>query len=224
MTLQNNKHLRTVRSFVRRQGRLTVAQKEALNTLWSRYGLDSGETVFDWSQIFARVAPVILDIGFGQGGSLVKLAQHYPDHNVVGIEVHRPGIGHCLLEAEQQQLEHMRVVCNDVVEVLQQSISDDSLQRIYILFPDPWHKKRHHKRRLIQPDFVMKLVSKLQKGGVLHIATDWKDYAQHIVAVLEGIADLQAQPMSESWRPQTKYEQRGLRLGHSIYDYVYAKR
>lgn len=219
----NEKRRRTIRSFVLRQGRLTVAQQDALQTLWPKYGLEINQGLLDWSDVFVRDAPIILDIGFGQGGSLVNLAAHYTDHNVVGVEVHRPGIGHCLIHAHQLQLEHLRVICGDCTEVVQRAIPDNSLHRIYILFPDPWHKKRHQKRRLIQPEFLSQLVSKLQHGGVLHIATDWQDYAEYIARVIETVTNLQKQPAESSWRPQTKYEQRGLRLGHSIYDFVYTK-
>ena len=217
------KPLRTVRSFVKRQGRITTAQRDALNNLWPIYGLTASDSILDWQQIFSNSAPIILDIGFGHGDSCLGLAQHYCDHNIVGVEVHSPGIGHCLWQAHHLQLTNLRVLREDIVTILA-NIEHQSLAKIYILFPDPWHKKRHHKRRLIQPAFVAQILSKLRPRGILYIATDWEDYAQYISTVVTKEKNLQMSTQVYSWRPETKYERRGMRLGHTVYDIVCMKR
>ncbi len=222
-TMPQNKILKPIRSFVRRQRQLTPLQQRAWADLWPRYGIETKGQSLTWTQVFTRQAPIIFDIGFGQGTSMIELAHHYPDHNIFGIDIHGPGISQCLNAAADAQLEHLRIMRADVSEILTNLIPDNSLQRIYILFPDPWPKQRHHKRRLIQATFVATLIKKLSHGGILHIATDWQDYADHILKVLQALPELHPRDYNSSWRPATKYEQRGLRLGHTIHDFVYGK-
>ncbi|GAB6068463.1 tRNA (guanosine(46)-N7)-methyltransferase TrmB [Methylothermus subterraneus] len=215
--------VRRIRSFVRREGRLTSAQERALQTLWPRYGLPTDRPL-DPGAFFPRPAPLILEIGFGNGESLVEMASRFPEFNYLGVEVHRPGVGHLLLRLAQLGLENVRVSCADAVDFLS-DLAAETCQRINIFFPDPWPKKRHHKRRLIQPPFVALLASRLQPGGILHVATDWPDYAHHIQCILSQYPALQAidpQALIPP-RPLTKYEQRGRRLGHPIQDLAYRK-
>ncbi|BCX89782.1 tRNA (guanine-N7-)-methyltransferase [Methylomarinovum tepidoasis] len=216
---------RHIRSFVRREGRLTPAQRRALDVLWPRYGL-TPEIPLRPEAIYPDSAPLILEIGFGNGESLVQMAAAYPQFNYLGIEVHRPGVGHLLLELEKRGLDNVRVYCADAVEVLETAIGAGLCQRINIFFPDPWPKKRHHKRRLIQPAFVALLAGKLEPGGILHLATDWPDYAGHMraaVATCARLAPTDATALIPP-RPQTKYERRGRRLGHPVTDLAYRRR
>lgn len=218
---------RRIRSFVLRQGRMTSAQQSGLELL-SQKGLLREQGVLDCGKTFGRNVPTILEIGFGMGGSLLQMAQAAPEKNFIGIEVHRPGVGKLLHDMAGVGVDNIRVYCDDAVEVLQQCIADDSLDAIQIFFPDPWHKKRHHKRRLIQPEFVQLLHRKLKLGGVLHAATDWQDYAEHILAVMQAApnfrncADDGYSPRPD-YRPKTKFEQRGERLGHGVWDILFAK-
>lgn len=218
-----------IRSFVRRQGRLTAAQRRALDTLWSRFGVDHGPAPLDPLQLFGRDAPRVLEIGFGDGESLAAMAAAAPDVDFLGIEVHRPGIGHLLLQAEHLDIDNLRVICADAVETLQRRLPSSSLDRVQIFFPDPWPKQRHHKRRLIQPGLVTLLSDRLKPGGRLHLATDWEDYAYHMLAVLEAEETL-CNEAGESrfsprpaYRPPTKFEQRGQRLGHNIRDLIFKR-
>ncbi|AGA35286.1 tRNA (guanine46-N7-)-methyltransferase [Thioalkalivibrio nitratireducens DSM 14787] len=221
---------RRVRSFVCREGRLTTGQARALETLWPRYGVDPGDAPFDRAALFGRCARVTLEIGFGSGESLARQAEQAPEQDFIGIEVHRPGVGHLLVEMERRGLENIRIFDRDAVEVLERCILPASLDAVQIFFPDPWHKKRHHKRRLIQPDFVRLLASRLRPDGLLHIATDWDDYAAHVQAVMgvedggfrpEGPQPLPARPER---RPETRFERRGLRLGHRVHDFLFRRR
>ena len=215
---------RRIQSFVRREGRLTPAQKRALETLWPLYGLDT-QAPFDADRVFCRQAPLILEIGFGNGESLVEMACSHPHFNYLGIEVHRPGVGHLLLALKRYELNNVRIYCADAVEILRERIQDQALQRINIFFPDPWPKKRHHKRRLIQPDFVSMAMRKLQPDGFLHLATDWPDYArtmQEAVATCPALHPIPASRLHPA-RPGTKFEKRGLRLGHRVTDLAYIK-
>jgi tRNA (guanine-N7-)-methyltransferase len=182
----------------------------------------------NFQQAFGRAAPVILEIGFGMGQSLVAMAEAAPQQDFIGIEVHRPGVGRLLHSMVERHIGNIRIYCDDAVEVLQQCIPDNSLAGVQIFFPDPWHKKKHHKRRLIQPDFVQLLRGKLGVGGVLHVATDWQEYAEHILAVMEAAPGFKNQmgngyaPRPDS-RPTTKFEQRGERLGHGVWDLLFEK-
>ncbi|MEJ2629905.1 MAG: tRNA (guanosine(46)-N7)-methyltransferase TrmB [Acidihalobacter sp.] len=220
---------RRIRSFVRREGRLTSGQERALVELGPRLLLDLQGGFLDLTDIFGRTAPVTLEIGFGNGESLATQAQTHPERDYIGIEVHRPGVGHLLQVAERLALTNLRAFNADAVEVLERCIADGSLAVIQIFFPDPWHKKRHHKRRLIQPEFVTLLVRKLAPGGRIHLATDWEDYAEHMREVMEAAPELTnlhgpgTFAPSPTDRPPTKFEQRGKRLGHGVWELIYRR-
>ena len=210
-----------IRSYVRRQGRMTTAQQQALQQHWTRYGLTLATTPL--TEQFSQAAPYVLEIGFGMGEALLASATAYPDHNFLGIEVHRPGIGKLLAGAAAANLTNLKVIAEDAVQVLQQAIPDRTLTVVRLFFPDPWPKQRHHKRRLVQPDFIQLLSKKLIVGGVLHMATDWNDYAQQIQRLLTNTANFVAIKVPPMPRPSTRFEQRGLRLGHSIDDFLFQK-
>lgn len=220
---------RRVRSYVLRGGRLTDGQKRALDDLWPRYGVGDGEAPLDLPTLFGNARPVILEIGFGNGDATWRMAEAYPQQNFIGVEVHRPGIGRLLLELDRRGLANVRVAEGDAVEFLRQRIPPGSLAGVRIYFPDPWPKKRHHKRRLVQPGFVDLLASRLGHGGVLHLATDWAPYAEHMLEVLRAapgfrnLADGGAYRERPEWRPLTKYERRGQGLGHGVYDLVFER-
>lgn len=218
-----------MRSFVLRGGRLTEGQKRALNELWPRFGIEQGDTVLDLQTLFGNQAPVIMEIGFGNGDATWQMASAHPEQNYLGVEVHRPGVGHLLLKIEEQNLGNIRIACADAVEFLQRRIAEASLDGVRIYFPDPWPKKRHHKRRIIQAAFVRLLASRMRTGAVLHLATDWAPYADFMleeIAAVEGFVNLSDQGdfchMPE-WRPQTKYEKRGERLGHHVRDLLFRR-
>jgi tRNA (guanine-N7-)-methyltransferase len=221
---------RPIRSFVRREGRLTKGQQRALTDLWEKFGINNEPSLLDLKKIFGRNEPKVLEIGFGNGASLVQMAATHIDHDYLGIEVHRPGVGALLLMVEEQNLSNVRVICDDAVEVLKHRLEDASLDRVQLFFPDPWHKKRHHKRRIVQPDFVSLIAQKLKPGGLFHLATDWEDYAFHMVEIMDSSlgftntasdGDFVARP---DFRPLTKFEQRGQRLGHGVWDLIYQKK
>jgi len=220
---------RAIRSFVRREGRITEAQKRALEELLPCYGIDAGEAPLDFVALFGSDAPVHLEIGFGNGEALVAMAAAHPQYNYLGIEVHRPGVGVLLRRIEAEGLANVRVACTDAKELLERRIPENSLSAVYVFFPDPWHKKRHHKRRLVQAEFVALLARKLKPGGLLHLATDWEDYAQHMLAVLAADATFEntAQPGPFTTRPEdrtlTRFERRGRRLGHGVRDLVFRR-
>ncbi len=220
---------RRIRSFVRREGRLTPAQHRALETLLPRYGLQASPLPWNFTQLFGRKAPVILEIGFGNGENLLAMAQAHPHQDFIGIEVHRPGVGHLLNQLEAAQLHNVRVICEDAREVLNHQVMDDSLDSVLLYFPDPWPKKRHHKRRLVQPEFVALLARKLKSGGMFRTATDWPDYAEHISALLSASADFTAVTATgaASQPPQrlpTRFERRGLYLGHRVTELAFRRR
>lgn len=223
-----DKKMRPIRSFVKREGKLTKGQQNAIDQSWSEFGVDLVAQKLDLDQLFDRVAPVVLEIGFGNGVSLAEMAENDPGSNFFGIEVHKPGVGSLLVQVRQRELSNVRVSGDDAVQVLGQQIPDASLDRVQIFFPDPWHKKRHNKRRLIQPAFVETLLSKLKTGGRIHVATDWEHYAEHILEVLSANTQLQntAQDYAPKpdYRPGTKYEARGVRLGHGVWDLVFEKK
>ncbi len=221
---------RAVRSFVVRGGRITAAQQRALDVLWPAFGIDYAPQPLDLASVFGRDAPRTLEIGFGNGEHLLARAVAEPDRDFLGVEVHRPGIGHLLLAAGAAGVRNLRVIGHDAVEVLREQIAPASLDEIEILFPDPWPKKRHHKRRLIQDAFVELLASRLARGARLHLATDWEPYAAHMLEVLgrcpvlenRGAEDGYAQPPLA--RPATRFERRGLRLGHVVRDLLFRRR
>lgn len=221
---------RPIRSFVLRAGRMTDAQQRAFDREWRRWGLDYAAEVLDLDAIFGPDTPRVLEIGFGMGQSLADMAAASPETGFIGIEVHRPGVGRLLHLLAEQGLGNVRVFCHDAVEVLRDCIAVEALDAVQIFFPDPWHKKRHHKRRLIQPDFVDLVVSRLRPGGRLHLATDWEPYAEQMLEVLSDNPLLQNTaenggfvPRPES-RPLTRFEQRGTRLGHGVRDLVFTRR
>jgi tRNA (guanine-N7-)-methyltransferase len=225
--MQTHRH---IRSFVLRAGRMTHAQERALGQLWPAYGLDVAGGALDLTAIFGRRAPRCLEIGFGVGEVIGSLAASRPHIDYVGIEVHRPGVGRLLLRAEEAGLRNLRVICHDAVEVFSTAIADDSFDEILIFFPDPWHKKRHHKRRLIEPDFTSSLAAKLRPGGMLRLATDWQAYAEQMLAVCNAEPQLESLSADGTYvprpdfRPPTRFERRGARLGHGVWDLAYAKR
>ena len=218
---------RPIRSFVLRQGRMSNAQTRALETLLPRWGIPYQESLLDLDTAFGCSAPKILEIGFGMGDSTASIATAHPQNDYLGIEVHGPGVGSLLNQIEALGLTNLRVIQHDAVEVLKHMIAPASLDGVHIFFPDPWHKKKHHKRRLIQPELVALLCEKLKPGGYLHAATDWQEYAEHILAVLAAepklantAADYAPKP---DYRPLTKFEQRGIKLGHGVWDIVFRK-
>ena len=219
---------RPVRSFVLRQGRMSPAQQRALDTLLPRLGIAYAQEPLDFPTVFGRRAPVILEIGFGMGETTAAIAGAHPQHDFLGLEVHGPGVGALLNRVDAAGLANVRVIQHDAVEVIAHMIPVDSLAGIHVYFPDPWPKKRHHKRRLLQPDFVHALAQRLTPGGYLHAATDWEEYAQEILStfaaapLLENtVADFAPRP---AWRPETKFETRGLKLGHGVWDIVFRRR
>ncbi len=222
---------RRIRSFVRREGRLTPGQQRALDELLPRFGLALPEPAapLDLAAVFGRQAPVTLEIGFGDGESLAEQAAQNPGRDYIGTEVHRPGVGHLLREVEQRGLTNVRVSDHDAVELLEHYIAPAALDGVQVYFPDPWHKKRHHKRRLIQPPFVRLLASRMRPGGRLHLATDWAEYAEHMMAVLEECAPWfepdgpVPAPGRPPERPVTKFERRGERRGHAVADLLYRR-
>lgn len=226
--MNSPKQHRTIRSFVLRQGRMTPAQTRAIDTLLPVYGLDPKAT-FNYQEIFKNDLPVVIEIGFGMGDSLVAMATANPNINYIGIEVHGPGVGTCLDMIAKAEITNLRIVQHDAVEVLNYCIADQSLAGVQIFFPDPWHKKRHHKRRLIQPEFVQRLVTKLATKGFIHLATDWQHYAEQMLVVLNSNDDLINQADHDyvdgtALRPNTKFEARGQRLGHGVWDLCFTKR
>lgn len=220
---------RSIRSFVLRNGRITVAQQRAMEELWPRYGLDFAPGPLQPAALFGRTAPCTLEIGFGNGESLVALAAAHPGRDYLGIEVHRPGIGHLMLRCEAENLTNVRAICRDAVEVLERRVPDGSLDEVLLYFPDPWHKKRHHKRRIVQPAFVELVARKLVAGGVFRMATDWQNYAEHMLAVASQCAALRNEATTGDYvtrpesRPITKFERRGHRLGHGTWDLAFRK-
>lgn len=234
--VHNNCHVNTsqtrarpIRSFVVRAGRMTAGQQRAMEELWPRYGVDLGHGPLDWPAVFGRTAPLTVEIGFGNGAHLAARAAAEPERDFIGIEVHPPGVGALLLAAAAAGLGNLRVIRGDAVEALGSAFAPDSLDEVQILFPDPWHKKRHHKRRLLQPPFVALLASRLRPGGRLHLATDWEPYAEHMLEVLQAchqLANLQpggGYSESPRQRAATRFERRGARLGHATRELLYRR-
>ena len=218
---------RPIRSFVRREGRLTPAQRRALAALWPRFGIAADGRPLEPEAIFGRSAPLWLEIGFGNGDALHHMAVSHPEIDFIGVEVHRPGVGHLLNRLAEQGLCNVRVACTDAVELLRQQVATHSLARVLIFFPDPWPKKRHHKRRLIQPAFVDELARVLKPGGALHLATDWGDYADHMRGVLDDHPAFHAPDGATierpAYRPPTRFETRGRNRGHGVVDLFYLR-
>ena len=227
--IEKKPFLRKIRSFVRREGRLTRGQQRGLEILWPQYGIDHDIGMLDLDQIFGRQAPRVLEIGFGNGASLAEQAKQHPEIDFLGIEVHRPGVGNLLQVIEAEGLTNIRVMQEDAVEILKDQIPLASFDKVQLFFPDPWHKKKHHKRRIVQLEFAALLHEKLKQGGVFHMATDWQHYAEHMLEVMtaaKGFSNTSKTgdyvPRPES-RPLTKFEQRGHRLGHGVWDLIFEK-
>lgn len=219
---------RPIRSFVLRAGRVTVAQQRALDTLSHTYILPYAAEPLNYEATFGRKAPVVLEIGFGMGGTTAAIAAAHPEIDYIAVEVHTPGVGNLLKLIDEQNLSNIRIIQHDAVEVLREMLARDSLSGVHIYFPDPWHKKRHNKRRLIQSPFVSDLVDHLQVTGYLHLATDWEDYAVQMLAVLQAENRLRNTVPGDyaprpAWRPLTKFEARGLGLGHGVWDLLFAR-
>ena len=224
----NRKQPRPIRSFVLRQGRLTKAQAVALENVMPVFGLPYSPQLLNLDVVFKRNASKkIIEIGFGMGETTAHIAQHTLDTDFVAVEVHSPGVGSLLKQIDALGLTNIRVIQHDVVEVLRDMIADNSLDGVHIFFPDPWHKKRHHKRRLIQAEFIQKLCAKLKKGAYLHVATDWQEYAQWVLDILQAEPQLQNTAIDyaekPAYRPLTKFENRGINLGHGVWDMVFTK-
>jgi len=229
MVLEENTRHRKIRSFVKRAGRLTSGQQRALDELLPEYGIDEYSGLVNFETLFSRSADTVLEIGFGMGQSLLQQAQTNPHNNYLGIEVHSPGVGSLLNSMKQASLDNIRVSMNDAVEVLENNISEQSLSGVQLFFPDPWHKKRHHKRRLVQSDFAKVILKRLKPGGFFHLATDWENYAEHMLEILSAISGFENCseqgdyiPRPDS-RPLTKFEQRGHRLGHGVWDLMFIR-
>lgn len=232
MTEQNQsnpEHHRSIKSFVLRQGHMTAAQQKAIDDNWTRVGVDYINQFINLNQIFERENPKILEIGFGMGTATAQIAQKLPEKDFLAIDVHRPGVGNLCKLISEQQLTNIRVMRHDAVEVVENMLSDNSLDGIHIFFPDPWHKKRHNKRRLIQIPFIQKLLPKLKQGGYIHLATDWEEYAVQMLEVLSSFPEQLANTATDyaptpNYRPETKFEARGKRLGHGVWDLVFIKK
>ena len=224
----NEPDSRHIRSFVKRSGHVTQSQRTARQQLLSKWGVPYGAEPIDFKEIFSREARVVLEIGFGMGETTAAIAKANPDWNILGAEVYRAGVGSLLARIEQQGLSNIRIIEHDVVEVLCNMIKPESLDAVHIYFPDPWPKKRHHKRRLIQPAFLDLLAPKLKTGGVLHMATDWPNYADQMLAVCSAHPQLRNRSIQgfsprPEWRPVTKFESRGMRLGNPVADLIFEK-
>lgn len=220
---------RAIRSFVLRTGRMTVGQQEAYDTGWDQCGLSHEDGMLDAMQVFGRSGPLVLEIGFGMGHSLLAMAEAAPETNFIGVEVHTPGVGKLIQGMQERGVDNIRIYRHDAVEVLRDCIPAQSLDTVQIFFPDPWHKRRHQKRRLIQANFLEQLRTHIKPGGLLHLATDWEDYAKQMMAILDvapgyenchGVGQYAPRPES---RPLTKFEKRGERLGHGVWDLLFSK-
>lgn len=225
----DGRYKRKVRSFTLRTGRFSDLQRKMMTDHWGNYGLDFDGKMWDFAEIFGNNNPVVLEIGFGMGKSLVEMAKANLETNYLGIEVHTPGVGACIATAVAENVQNLRICCHDAVEVLAQCIPNDALSGLQLFFPDPWHKARHHKRRIVQPAFLDLLLPKLQTGGFIHFATDWQNYAEHMLDVLNQTANIKNTSATNDYiprpdfRPLTKFEARGHRLGHGVWDLYFRK-
>jgi len=237
--IENNElptqRMRRVRSFVLRAGRMTAGQERAWRELWPRFGIEFAGKPLDLDQAFGRRAPRLLEIGFGTGEALLTYAQRFPDYDCIGVEVHRPGVGHFMLRAHEAQLGNVRVLCHDAVEVLTSALPQNSLDAVHLFFPDPWHKKRHHKRRLLQAPFVDLLAGVVKTDGIVRLATDWEQYAEQMLEVMSAhaaFANLASTALESAsgfsvrpdHRPMTRFERRGHRLGHNVWDLAFKRK
>lgn len=228
MTPPDTESYPVIRSFIRRQGRATAGQKNALETNWDKYCLNPDKT-YDFTKVFKRTAPLIVEIGFGNGSSLAEMAETNPDFDYIGIEVHRPGVGHLMMLLENKGLQNVRIYHHDAIEILEQKVPDNTLTGVHLFFPDPWQKRRHHKRRIVRPSFVALLNKKLKTSGYFHTATDWEHYAKDMLTILSSASGLSNTSKDKKYcqrpeyRPLTKFESRGLRLGHGVWDLIFKK-
>ncbi len=226
--MTNPRH-RKIRSFVHRAGRTTTAQKRAIRDLLPRYGIPFQERAVDVGAVFGRRAPIVLDIGFGDGSALLTLAANHPDRDYLGVEVHEPGIGHLLLQLERAGLGNVRIIAHDAVEVVEHMLPPGKVDAVNLFFPDPWPKKRHHKRRIVQPGFVQDVARVLKPLGAFHIATDWDNYAEHVTEVMaecdqfESLSPVKALSHPDFDRPTSKFERRGIALGHKVTDLYFRR-
>lgn len=226
---KDGRYLRKVRSFVLRTGRLSDYQRNMMNDNWVNLGLDYQAEPFDFQTIFGNNNPVVLEIGFGMGRSLVEMAAANPDRNYIGVEVHTPGVGACIAYALEKGVKNLRVICHDATEILRDCIADSTLGGLQLFFPDPWQKSKHHKRRIVQAVFIEQIIAKLTPNGFVHFATDWENYAEHMLEVLRQFPQLSNQSASNDfiprpdYRPLTKFEERGHKLGHGVWDLYFIK-
>lgn len=222
-----DRRMRPIRSFVLREGRLTPAQQRAIDQLLPRYAIEPGPGPLDPASLFGRQAPVWLEIGFGNGDALQHMAAAHPEIDFIGAEVHRPGVGRLLRAIDTKGLTNIRIFNGDATELLHTRVTDGALSRVLLFFPDPWPKKRHHKRRIVQPDFVREIARVLEPGGVFHLATDWEDYAEHMQAVVDAAPEFERLDndcaQRPACRPRTHFEQRGERKGHRVHDLLYRR-
>lgn len=223
----SEKVVHKIQSFVRRSGRLTLGQRTGLIDLWPQFGVNIPSGIIDLNSLFKKIQPITLEIGFGNGDSLLEMAINTPDQNFLGIEVYEAGIGRLINEANKHQLSNLKIIKADAVEVLEHHIKDDSFDTFQLFFPDPWHKKKHHKRRIIQTDFLDLISNKLQDGGTMHMATDWENYAEYMMVTLEkhphfkNAMGAHKYSLRPEHRPITKFERRGERLGHGVWDLIF---
>ena len=232
--MENNQevaHIRRIKSYVLREGRLTTGQERAIKELWPVWGVEYQEALINPAVLFNRDnAPLTVEIGFGMGKSLVEMAGNAPERNFIGIEVHTPGIGACLADIRDHEITNLLIVHHDAVEVFNNMIPDGSVDTLQLYFPDPWHKARHHKRRIVKQEFLDMVIPKLKQGGVIHMATDWENYAEQMLEVLSGDARLENMSADGTYvprpdfRPLTKFELRGQRLGHGVWDLMFRKK
>ena len=221
------KYLRKIQSFVKRSGRLSKAQSTGLNELWGDYGVNINEKILNFDELFLNKNDITLEVGFGNGDSLLEMAIQQPDQNFLGIEVYEAGVGRLINEASKNNLSNLKIIKEDAVEILTNNISDNSLSCFQLFFPDPWHKKKHHKRRIVQISFLDLLSNKLKKDGIVHIATDWENYAEHIMELLESHSHFKncagdhMYSLRPKNRPLTKFENRGQKLGHGVWDIIF---
>ncbi|NLQ18088.1 tRNA (guanosine(46)-N7)-methyltransferase TrmB [Marinomonas sp. M1K-6] len=221
---------RTIRSFVVRGGRMTEGQQKHYDNNWAIYGLALADGRIDYATVFGRQSDVVLEVGFGMGASLVEMAKNAPEKDFIGIEVHPPGVAKLMMLAKDANLSNLRVYCDDAIEVMAQCLPQSAASAFQLFFPDPWHKKKHNKRRIVQPLFAQQVAAVLKAGGHFHMATDWQPYAEHMMEVMESQTQYDNaagkglyHPRPE-WRPLTKFEQRGERLGHGVWDLIYSKK
>ncbi len=225
--MNETKPLRKIQSFVRRSGRLSKAQSAGLNELWPTYGVNLDNKTINLDELFIKPQNVTLEVGFGNGDSLLEMALQQPQNNFLGIEVYEAGIGRLINEANKKRLSNLKIIKGDAVEILENNIEDDSISCLQLFFPDPWHKKKHHKRRIIQTSFLDTLKNKLINGGIVHIVTDWEDYAEHIMETMESHPDFKNTAGDHIYstrlkhRPLTKFENRGQKLGYGVWDIIF---